>query len=121
MGDGQAVKREAPCVLLFLAVAATGCGGGRGGSDAAPVPAADYSLIFNRDAVDEYELVFTASNWQGLQNDPFVYVTGTLKFKDETYYSVGIRYKGNSSFFGMPPPKKPFKVEPLETMFFEFQ
>ena len=105
------MRGKTPCVLLFLAFVAAGCGGGKGSDDVLPIPGADYSLIFNRNAVDEYELIITAANWQSLQNDPFVYVSGTLKFKDENYYSVGIRYKGNSSFFGMPPPKKPFKVD----------
>jgi hypothetical protein len=97
--------------LLFLAVAVVGCGGGKGSDDVLPTPTADYSLIFNRNALDEYELVFTASNWQNLQDSPFEYVTGTLRFKSETYYNVGIRHKGNSSFFGMSPPKRPFKVD----------
>lgn len=97
--------------ILVLTAALIGCGGGKGSADAVPAPGADYPLIFNQNAVDEYELIFTAANWQNLQNDPFVYVSGILKFKDETYYSVGIRYKGNSSFYAVPPPKKPFKVD----------
>ncbi len=100
-------------ILLFLvavAAAAAGCGGGNGG-DGAHAAGPNYALIFKRAAVDEYELVFTASNWQALQNDPFGYVPGTLKLGSETYENVGIRYKGNSSFGCVPPPKKPFKVD----------
>jgi len=96
--------------VLFLAAAGLCCGGGSvGGGPAFSEP--EYSLIFRRQAVDEYELVFTLSNWQSLQRRPFEYVPGTLKFTDETYENVGIRYRGNSSFYGVPPPKKPFKVD----------
>jgi spore coat protein CotH len=110
MGTENRMKRVV-FILLFLAVLAVGCGGGKGSDDVLPTPGADYSLIFNRNAVDEYELVFSALNWQSLQTDPFEYVTGTLKFGSETYYNVGIRHKGNSSYGCVPPPKKPFKVD----------
>jgi len=71
----------------------------------------EYSLIFNRTSVEEYELAFTSENWERLQENPFEYVPGTLQYKDETYLKVGIRYKGNSSFHGVPPPKRPFKID----------
>jgi spore coat protein CotH len=96
--------------MLCLAVVGLCCGSGSGGG----VPASsgpEYSLIFTRQAVDEYELIFTLSNWQSLQQRPFEYVSGTLKLDDEIYENIGIRYKGNSSFYGVSSPKKPFKVD----------
>ncbi len=101
------------CVIAALSLPLCGCGGGSHGSDTSaivPEPPPDYALAYNRNALDEYEIEISASNWQNLQNDPFVYVSGTLRFKDETYSNVGIRYKGNSSFYMMPPPKKSFKI-----------
>ncbi len=106
---GGAVKTA----LLLLAVAAAGCGGssshsayGTGSDD----PPADYALIYNQVAVEEYEIEIPAANWQALQGDPFEYVSGTLHYGSETYYNVGIRYKGNSSYYAMPGVKKSFKV-----------
>jgi hypothetical protein len=101
-------------ILLFLAVSAAGCGGGSHSSadNIPPVePPADYAVAYNRTTLDDYEIEISAVNWQALQNNPFEYVSGTLKFKDETYYNVGIRYKGNSSYYasGMDI-KKSFKV-----------
>jgi hypothetical protein len=96
--------------VLCLVVIGLCCGSASGGG----LPASsepEYLLIFNRQVVDEYELIFTLSNWQSLQRRPFEYVSGTLKFADETYENVGIRYKGNSSFHGISSPKKPFKVD----------
>jgi len=96
--------------VLCLAVVGLCCGSGSGGG----VPASsepEHSLIFTRQAVDEYELIFTLSNWQSLQRRPFEYVSGTLTFAGEIYENVGIRYKGNSSFHGVSSPKKPFKVD----------
>lgn len=99
------------CLFATLSILPCGCGGA-GGSAGAPVsPGPRYSVIFNRDVVDEYELVFSTVNWEALQNDPFTYVSATLNYADETYISIGVRYKGNSSFHAVPPPKKPFKVD----------
>jgi hypothetical protein len=99
------------CLLAALSPCFCGCGGGGGQSATVIVLKPEYSLIFNRDAVNEYELVFTTVNWQALQNDPFTYVSATMSYGDETYINVGVRYKGNSSFGCVPPPKKPFKVD----------
>ncbi len=99
------------CTLAALAVLLCCCSGGGGSDPAAISLKPEYSLIFKRDAVDEYELVFSATNWQALQDNPFEYVAATMNFGDESYINVGVRYKGNSSFHGVPPPKKPFKVD----------
>jgi hypothetical protein len=96
--------------MLWLIAVGPCCGSASGGI----VPASSepqYSLIFTRQAVDEYELILTLSNWESLQRRPFDYVSGTLKLADEIYENVGIRYKGNSSFHGVSSPKKPFKVD----------
>jgi len=99
-------------MILIASIASCGGGGSHdafifipGGNDPG-----DYDVIYNQTSVDEYEIEMSAARWQALQNNPFIYVSGTLKFKDETYYNVGIRYKGNSSYFAMPGPKKSFKV-----------
>lgn len=104
--------RSIGLLLAVLCLAAVGlcCESGSGG-DVPPSSEPEYSLIFTRQAVDEYELMFTVSDWQSLQRRPFEYVSGTLKVADEIYENVGIRYKGNSSFHGVSPPKKPFKVD----------
>lgn len=106
--------RFTPLILASLAVLMVlplcGCGGGSHSSVPVVEPPADYATAYNRNTLDDYEIEISAANWQILQNDPFEYVSGTLKFKDETYYSVGIRYKGNSSYFTVPPPKKSFKL-----------
>ncbi len=100
------------CVLAAVAaLPLCGCGGGSdSGGVFIPEPKPDYDIAYNGTTLDEYELEFSAANWQALQNTPFEYVSGTLKYKDETYYNVGIRYKGNSSYFAMPGVKKSFKV-----------
>jgi spore coat protein H len=108
------MKGTRAAFLFLLAAPALwfcGCGGGSAGQSAPVTPKPEYSLIFNRDAVEDYELVFTASNWQALQDAPFEYVCATMNFADETYINVGVRYKGNSSFHAVPPPKKPFKID----------
>ena len=107
-----AEMRRIGVLVAVLCLAAVGlcCGSGSaGGVPASSEP--EYSLIFTRQAVDEYELIYTLSSWQSLQREPFEYVSGTLKFADEIYENVGIRYKGNSSFHGVSSPKKPFKVD----------
>jgi hypothetical protein len=111
-GPSRQVTSGATCLMVALALLfAAGCSRGHSGSDTPVKLAPDYTLVFNRSVVDEYELVFTTVNWQALQNDPFTYVPATVKYKDETYLNVGVRYKGNSSFHAVPPPKKPFKVD----------
>ncbi|TET38722.1 MAG: hypothetical protein E3J72_02415 [Planctomycetota bacterium] len=102
-------------LAITLAAALCDCGGS-GGSDKfvflGPVDTGpDYSVVYDRAQVDEYELVFTAANWQSLQAATHTYAPGTLKFGSETYENVGIRYKGNSSFGCVPFPKKPFKID----------
>jgi spore coat protein H len=99
-------------IIAFLLPALCGCSGGsHGGSDIPVVePPPDYALAYNRTTLDEYELELTTANWQALQNAPFEYVPGTLRYKDEVYSNIGIRYKGNSSYFSVPPPKKSFKL-----------
>jgi spore coat protein CotH len=104
------MKRAA--LILLIVIAAAGCGGDdKSGNNTGTGTGPEYSLVFNRAAVDEYELVFTASAWQSLQDEPREYVSAALKFGNETYTNVGVRYKGNSSFDCVPPPKKPFKVD----------
>ncbi len=101
------------CLTAVLTLPLFNCGGGSHGSNSSaivPEPPADYAVIFNRNTLDDYEIEISAVNWQALQNDPFEYVSGTLRFKTETYNNVGIRYKGNSSYHAVPPPKKSFKI-----------
>jgi spore coat protein CotH len=99
------------CLTAALTLPLCSCGGGSHSSAPAAEPPADYAVAYNRTTLDDYELEISAVNWQALQNDPFEYVSGTLKFKDETYYNVGIRYKGNSSYFAPGVGvKKSFKV-----------
>ena len=100
------------CILIAVAVLPLyGCGGSSdSGAVFIPEPRPDYEVAYNRTTLDEYELEFSVANWQALQSNPFEYVSGTVKYKDEVYYNAGIRYKGNSSYFAVPPPKKSFKI-----------
>ncbi len=101
------------CWILMAAAVLTmcGCGGGsHSGGIIIPEPKPEYDIAYDRTTQDEYELEVSSANWVALQNDPFEYVSGTLKYGDETYSNVGIRYKGNSSFYSIPGIKKSFKV-----------
>jgi spore coat protein CotH len=107
------VRGKALYLLLFLIAVAAGCGGGSHEGSSAEVPwepPPDYSITYNQSTLDEYEIELSAANYQALQDSPFEYVSGTLRFKSETYYNAGIRYKGNSSYFAMPGVKKSFKM-----------
>jgi spore coat protein CotH len=107
-------------IVIGCVVALSNCGGGgshnklifgTGTGTGTGDPPPDYAVIYNRSTLDEYELEFTAGNWQTLKGNPFEYVPGVLKFKTETYNNVGIRFKGNSSYFApMSGDKKSFKV-----------
>ena len=103
-------------MAAMLTLSLCGCGGGSHGSEPAVELPPDYGVAYNLTMLDDYEIEISAANWQALQNDPFEYVSGTLRFKDETYYNVGLRYKGNSSYFTVPPPKKSFKIHLNEFM-----
>jgi hypothetical protein len=100
------------CILIAITVLPLcGCGGGSdSGAVFIPESKPDYDIAYNRTTLDEYELELSIANWQTLQSSPFEYVSGTVRYKDEVYYNAGIRYKGNSSYFAVPPPKKSFKI-----------
>jgi len=60
------------------------------------------------------DLTFSQPNWFDSlmdNHDSETYMMGSCVFAGESYDSIGVRFKGNSSFWGYPGPKKSIKVK----------
>ncbi|HSQ41721.1 MAG TPA: CotH kinase family protein [Fibrobacteraceae bacterium] len=83
---------------------------------AVPVLAAESSdTLFATSPVRNYNLTFYSTTWQSELKANYEADSGYVlaKFSDgtTTLDSVGIRYKGNSSYADSPFPKKPLKIK----------
>jgi spore coat protein CotH len=73
--------------------------------------------VFDQDAVHEIRLRFEQPDyWQQLtdnyeNNDDVPYITASLEWGEWKYASVGVRFKGNSSYRGATTKKKPFRIK----------
>lgn len=104
------VSRIQPALAL-LALLACLPGGARGA-----LPPPEHPL-FSEDAVHEIHLTFHQADWWDLlvenfegQDDP-IYLPAEFDWADVHYDSIGVRFKGNSSYFAYPGVKKSFKLD----------
>jgi spore coat protein CotH len=95
-------------VLLFLVSAA--------GLAQVPAP----HPLFDGDAVHEIYLTFTQSNWYELltanyenneASGDIPYMEAAFQWNENHFDSVGVRFKGNSSYRGASTKKKPFHIK----------
>ncbi len=73
-------------------------------------------LIFDDTEVLTYELSFAQPDWWDsltiyFEMDDPPYLPATFTFQDQVFDSVGVRFKGNSSYYGYPGVKKSFKLK----------
>ncbi len=80
-----------------------------------PPPA---SAIFDKDAVHEIRIRFRQADWyQQLTRtydqfpDDTPYLEGSLTWGEYKFDSIGVRFKGNSSYRGATTRKKPFRIK----------
>ena len=73
------------------------------------------SAVFDKDAVHEIRLTFKQANWfEQLTSDYDMYPDDTpyreasLVWGESKFDTVGVRFKGNSSYRGATTKKKPF-------------
>jgi spore coat protein CotH len=98
-----------PYPIALLLVAA--------GTAAAQLPPSH--MAFDKDAVHEIRLTFAQSDyWQQLttnyesNQDDVPYISASLQWGDYKFDSVGVRFKGNSSYSGASnSKKKPFRIK----------
>jgi uncharacterized protein (TIGR03437 family) len=83
-----------------------------------PAQTVPSSPAFDQDAVHEIRLTFQQSDWwqQLTKNfqeneDDVPYISAALAWGDLKFDSVGVRFKGNSSYTGASTKKKPFRVK----------
>ena len=76
------------------------------------------STLFDKDAVHEIRLTFTQSDWweQLTTNyqdneDNVPYISASIVWGEYKFDSVGVRFKGNSSYAGATTKKKPFRIK----------
>jgi len=76
------------------------------------------SAVFEPDAVHEIRLTFKQADWfeqltaiyaEFRDNTP--YIEGSLEWGPYKFDSVGVRFKGNSSYSGATTRKKPFRIK----------
>jgi len=128
-------------LMAFLAPLEAAKGDGKGkkkGKDKKDKP--DYAMIFESPTIHSFQITLTVENWDkmfprepqrpqplkenaaGLPVFPpppgppdldFEYVRARVRFGDEVYRDVGLRFKGHSSFRGAGPEslRKPYKID----------
>ncbi len=72
------------------------------------------TILYRLDQVHEMEILFAQPNWWQLLNqykEEEIYIPATFVCGTDTLEQVGVRLKGNSSYWGHPGLKKPFKVK----------
>jgi hypothetical protein len=88
--------------LLALSTLAQGCA-----ADALPAPEARYVVLGSADPSEElfapenlvrFDLELSAESLQGLAEDPYTFSRGTLRYREQTLASIGVRLKGEASF-----------------------
>lgn len=104
-----AVSRNGTALVLVLLLASGGIFGARAQSDST-------DILFAADPVRNYSIVFHDSAWRTLLQSFWEKDSGYLpaRFTDGVLVldSVGVRYKGNSSFtLAGNNPKKPLKIK----------
>ena len=57
----------------------------------------DYKLVFENDDILSFHITVDHEDWLKMWDRPFPYVKCTIRFGDEVYEDVGLRFKGNSS------------------------
>lgn len=124
--------------LVFGLIAETGAKGDEDKEKQAP----DYALVFENPKIHTFSITLTPDDWETMwpkelrrEEEPagggrgpgrgplrppgprreldFAYVRATVRFGDEVYENVGLRFKGNSSFMGAlrDPLRKPYKMD----------
>ncbi len=74
-------------------------------------------VLFDGDAVHEIHLTFDQADWQDLltvyfeSSDDPPYLSATFSWGSTQLDSIGVRYKGNSSYWGYYGDKKSFKLD----------
>ncbi|MEP6538934.1 MAG: CotH kinase family protein, partial [Bryobacteraceae bacterium] len=76
------------------------------------------SAVFDKDAVHEIRLTFKQADWYeqltttyNTMPDNTPYLEGSLVWGSYKFDSVGVRFKGNSSYSGATTRKKPFRIK----------
>jgi len=57
----------------------------------------DYKFIFENDDIISFHITVNHEDWLKMWDRPFAYVKCTIRFGDEVYEDIGLRFKGNSS------------------------
>ena len=73
-------------------------------------------VIFNDQRVHEFHLEFEQPDyWDQLYENYYAgegdYRAATFRYQGQEYGEVGVRFKGQSSMWGFPTEKKPFKIK----------
>jgi hypothetical protein len=86
-------------------------------SSPTPAVADEADFIFDDTRVLTYELTFAQPDWWDSLTvyfetyDDVPYLPATFTFEGQVLDSIGVRFKGNSSYWGHPGVKKPFKIK----------
>ncbi len=70
----------------------------------------NHALVFSNDEILSFHITVGRDEWLQMWNRPFKYVKCVIRFGDEIYKDVGLRFKGNSSF-GTRGLKKSYKFK----------
>src|SRR5450759_4880429 len=84
----------------------------------AQVVAPPASAVFDKDAVHEIRLALKQADWyeqltynRDTYPDNTPYTEASLVWGQSKFDSVGVRFKGNSSYSGATTTKKPFRIK----------
>jgi uncharacterized protein (TIGR03437 family) len=76
------------------------------------------STVFDKDAVHEIRLTFQQADWFEQLTDIYAkypdntpYIEASLEWGQNKFDTVGVRFKGNSSYNGATTKKKPFRIK----------
>ena len=89
---------------------AADAGDGGDGRDAGAGSEPDYAFVFDPTVVRTVHLIFTAADWDALQEDWGQDVPVTVEVEGEVYPDVAVHYKGNVSL-DYAGEKKSFKLD----------
>lgn len=74
------------------------------------------TIVYDDTQIHDFELQFWQPGWwdtlvANFQQEDLPYMPARFIFNGVVYDSVGVRFKGNSSYFGYPGVKKSFKIK----------
>ncbi|HTP34372.1 MAG TPA: CotH kinase family protein [Candidatus Acidoferrales bacterium] len=76
------------------------------------------SAVFDKDTVHEIRLTFKQTDWYEQLPDNYAkypddtpYTEASIEWGQYKFDSIGVRFKGNSSYYGSTTKKKPFRIK----------